>query len=50
MLMTAGSAIPISLESSAVTNVFELLLLISLWLTVREAGLRPHVVFSIENG
>lgn len=36
VLMAAGSAIPIPIESSAATNVFELLLLLSLWLTVRK--------------
>ncbi|CAM3413541.1 MULTISPECIES: hypothetical protein [Paenibacillus] len=36
ILMAAGSAIPIPVESSVVTNVFELLLLLTLWLTVRK--------------
>lgn len=32
-IMTAGSAIPLELNSTAVTNAFELILLISLWAT-----------------
>ncbi|GAB6928642.1 hypothetical protein JCM10914A_26250 [Paenibacillus sp. JCM 10914] len=36
ILMALGSAFPIPIESSAVTNVFELLLLVSLWLTIRK--------------
>ncbi|PZD93055.1 hypothetical protein DNH61_25060 [Paenibacillus sambharensis] len=41
LLMLAGSAIPIPLDSSAATNLFELLLILSLWVSVyqvRRAG------------
>ncbi|WP_150268323.1 hypothetical protein [Paenibacillus tepidiphilus] len=35
LLMLAGSAIPIPLDSAAATNVFELILIASLWFSIR---------------
>ncbi|WP_151733890.1 hypothetical protein [Paenibacillus tengchongensis] len=35
LIMLAGSAIPVPLESSAATNVLELILIASLWLAIR---------------
>lgn len=36
LIMTIGSAVPIPVDSSAVTNIFELVLIASLWLSIRK--------------
>lgn len=36
LIMTIGSAVPIPVDSSAVTNIFELVLIASLWLSIQK--------------
>lgn len=36
LIMTIGSAVPIPVQSSAATNIFEIVLITSLWLSIRK--------------
>lgn len=40
LIMTIGSAVPIPVASSAVTNIFELVLIASLWLSIYKTNTR----------
>ena len=41
LIMTIGSAVPIPVDSSAVTNLFELVLIASLWLSIQKLMKAP---------